>query len=140
MINVKRFCKDDISKIENYDAAIADTTQTWHCHHKDEVKILPSGIKVIRTREELKENNRYYNCPANELIFLTQADHKKLHNMNMSEESRNKMSKSLKGKTLSDEHKKKIAETLKNKTKSEDTKRKMSEAKKAYWARRSNGV
>ena len=33
-----------------------------------------------------------------------------------------------------------IAETLKNKTKSEDTKRKMSEAKKAYWARRSNGV
>lgn len=31
MINekkVKRFCKEDLSKIKNYDLAIADTTQT----------------------------------------------------------------------------------------------------------------
>ena len=36
MINVKKFCCEDISKIENYAAAIADTTQTWECHHRME--------------------------------------------------------------------------------------------------------
>lgn len=30
--NAKSFCKDDLSLIENYDLAIADTTQTWICH------------------------------------------------------------------------------------------------------------
>lgn len=82
MINLrqaKKFCKDDISLIENYDKAIADTTQTWDCHHRDEVKVLPSGIKVIRTAEELIENGRYVSCPANELIFLTHAEHTSLH-------------------------------------------------------------
>ena len=37
MINEKRaksYCKDDISLIENYDKAIADNTQVWHCHHR----------------------------------------------------------------------------------------------------------
>lgn len=27
----RKYCKEDISKIKNYDLAIADTTQTWHC-------------------------------------------------------------------------------------------------------------
>lgn len=76
---VKMFCKGDYTKIENYDKAIADSTQTWHCHHKDEVKILPSGIQVIRSKDELIENGRYYDCPPNELIFMTRSDHRKLH-------------------------------------------------------------
>lgn len=75
----KRFCKEDISLIENYDKAIADETQTWHCHHRDEVKTLPSGIKVFRSREDLIEAGRYYNCPASELIFLTCSEHRRLH-------------------------------------------------------------
>lgn len=33
--NVNAFCCEDISKIENYDKAVADKTQTWHCHHKN---------------------------------------------------------------------------------------------------------
>ena len=40
MINeyiAKRFCKEDLTKIENYDKAIADTTHTWHCHHRTEI-------------------------------------------------------------------------------------------------------
>lgn len=78
--HVKEYCKEDITLIENYDKAIADTTQTWVCHHRDEVKVLPSGIKVIRTIEELKENGRYYGCPANELIFLTKSEHNTVHN------------------------------------------------------------
>lgn len=77
--SLKKFCKEDPSMIENYDKAIADNTQTWHCHHRDEIRTLPSGMKVIRSRKELIENDRYYNCPANELILLTISEHNKLH-------------------------------------------------------------
>ena len=37
MIDKKRaikYCRDDISLIENYDKAVSDTTQSWHCHHR----------------------------------------------------------------------------------------------------------
>lgn len=74
-----KYCCEDITLIENYDEAIADTTQTWQIHHKDEIKVLPSGMIVYRTQQELIENGRYYNCPANELIFLTKSEHSKLH-------------------------------------------------------------
>lgn len=57
---------NDYSKIENYDKAIADTTQTWHCHHK---------LEMFFTKKELIEMGRYYNVPARELIFLTKKDH-----------------------------------------------------------------
>lgn len=42
MINerlAKAYCRDDIYKIENYDKAIADTTQTWICHHRLELTL-----------------------------------------------------------------------------------------------------
>lgn len=77
--SVKKFCKEDPSKIENYDKAIADKTQIWVCHHMDEVRTLPSGMVVYRSPQELIENGRYYNCPANELIFLTRAEHNRVH-------------------------------------------------------------
>ena len=73
------YCSEDISLIENYDKAIADTTQTWHCHHRDEIRTLPSGMVAYRSQQELKENGRYYNCPANELIFLTREEHNRIH-------------------------------------------------------------
>ena len=79
---VKKYCKEDPSMIENYDKAIADKTHTWDCHHRDEIRTLPSGMVVYRSRKELIENDRYYNCPANELIFLTKSEHNKLHNKN----------------------------------------------------------
>lgn len=81
MINFKKaksYCKEDISLIENYDKAMADSTQTWECHHRDEYKVLPSGMVVIRSCYELMENGRYYKCPANELIFLTKEEHMKI--------------------------------------------------------------
>ena len=82
MINIKkahRYCKEDIALIENYEEAISDTTQMWECHHRDEVRVLPSGMVAIRSYKELIEMGRYYKCPANELIFLTQEDHVNLH-------------------------------------------------------------
>lgn len=99
MINIEgayMFCRDDISLIENYYEAKYDQTELWICHHKDELRVLPSGIEVRRTVEDLKNNGRYYNCPANELIFLRRSEHAKLHATGRvySEETKTKLSKS----------------------------------------------
>lgn len=98
--NAKKYCKEDISLIENYDKAINDKEHNWDCHHRDEVKVLPSGIVVKRTKQELIENGRYYKCPSNELIFLIRIEHQRLHKTGrvVSEETKMKVSKSLKGK------------------------------------------
>lgn len=105
MINerkVKKVCKDDISKIENYDKAIADTTQTWHCHHRLEThkykdRNRNEWIKRDETvnREYLKLFGVYYDRPACEFIFLTPDEHRRIHTH--SEESKRKTSASVSG-------------------------------------------
>lgn len=114
----KLLCKEDISKIENYDKAITDDTKTWVIHHRDEVKVLPSGVKVIRSRQDLIDNGSYYGCSANELIFLTPEEHSRLHHkgVKLSEETRRKISESNKGKIMSEESRRKMSETKKGKT------------------------
>jgi hypothetical protein len=82
---VEKYCCGDITEIENYQEAISDTTQTWECHHHYEITY---SLSV----EELKEKGLYYNVPPEHLIFLTKADHRKLHKENMREESRKKQS------------------------------------------------
>ena len=160
MINIyvaQGYCKDDISLIENYDKAIADTTQTWECHHKDEIDLKLS-------RKELIIKKLYYGVPANKLIFLTKGEHTRIHwtgkKHTKKTKDKIKLVKSLNplrgekngmfGKHHSEESKKKMSEARKgaipwNKGKhpkrkphSEETKRKMSEARKAYWERKRN--
>ena len=70
--HAKTFCREDLSLIENYDKAIADTTQVWHCHHRRE---------SIYSKNDLIEINEYYNRPACELIFLTPFEHIRLHQL-----------------------------------------------------------
>ena len=139
MINEKQakiFCKEDISKIENYEAAMNDTTQTWHCHHRTEIWWNCSAKDLI-------ENECYYHRKACELIFLTPSEHHKLHNKGKhhSEETRRKISESMKGrstwikgKTISEEYRKKISESMKGKNKGKihtvDTIKKISESMK----------
>ena len=142
MINeyyAKLFCKEDISKIKNYDKAIADKTQTWHCHHMTETW-------WNCTRKELIENECYYNRKACELIFLTPEEHKRLHmkGVTRSEETRRKLSEAKKGRTsnrkgvtLSADTRKKMSESHKGHTLSEETRRKISEANKRRWAAQS---
>ena len=119
MINekqAKKFCKEDISKIENYDKAVNDTTQTWHCHHRTE-------IWWNCSRQDLIDNECYYGRKACELIFLTKKEHHSLHIMHMSEDRRKKMSESHKGKpspnkgkTFSEESRRKLSESHKGNT------------------------
>ena len=130
MINVKqakKFCKEDISKIKNYDKAIADTTQVWHCHHMTETWWHCS-------KKELIENECYYHRKACELIFLTSEEHKRLHmkGVTLSDETRRKMSEAKKGRLFSEEHRRKISEAIKGHTVTDETRKKMSEAKKGH--------
>ena len=132
----KRYCKDDISKIENYEKAISDDTQIWDLHHK--LGLTLDGEFAL-SREQLKMHDMYYKRPYYELIFLTHEEHARLHNKDKlnpmygkhhSDETRIKMSESHKGKTLSEETKQKMRESHKGRTFSEETRRKMSEAAK----------
>ena len=137
MINkyqVLKFCKEDISKIENYDKAIADTTQTWECHHMTETWWNCS-------KQDLIDNECYYNRKACELIFLTKAEHRKLHfkGKHHSEDTRRKMSESHNGHSVSEETRRKISEAKKGKPSpmkgmqhSEESLRKMSESHKGH--------
>lgn len=71
--------------IENYDKAIADTTQTWEVHHRRE---------ELYSQKDLKDRGEYYDRPSEEFIFLTKAEHNKV-------DSRCKrMSEAMKGKHL----------------------------------------
>ena len=130
--SAKSYCKDDISLIENYDKAIADTTQVWHCHHRRE---------TIFSKSDLIEIGEYYNRPACELIFLTPFEHNRLHHLGkkVSAETCWKLSEVHKGKHHSEETLKKIGESRKGKQLSEETRQKLSVAQKGkHWY--NNGV
>ena len=118
-----KFCKDDLSNIENYEKAISDTTRIWDLHHRDEIRVLPSGMIANRSRQELIENGRYFNCPANELIFLTHSEHQILHKKSVKISS--DVSDVKKGKHLTAETRQKISEARKGKTLSEEQRKQL---------------
>lgn len=124
-----KFCKDDITKIENYDKAMTDTTQTWHLHHILELTL---DGKYAHSREELKRLGMYYNRPYFELLFLTHSEHNRLHRKgkHRSDKTRHKISESHKGKHPSNKTRKKMSEARKGIQYSEETRQKMSEAQK----------
>lgn len=121
--NAKSYCCEDISLIENYEQAVADTENIWECHHRGE--ILPCGTYRV---SDLKKFGLYWKRPASELIFLRQDEHRKLHSVGknnpnfgrkFSEDVRRNMSEAhignkgfWVGKHRSDETKKKISETI----------------------------
>ena len=139
MINekyAKKYCREDISKIENYEKAIADTTQIWDCHHI---------LGEILTRQQLLDHDFYYDVPPCMLKFVTKAEHNSIHqrgNKNAfygkkhSYESRARMSASHNGILHTKETRRKMSESRKGKKLSEETRRKLSEAGKRRWARK----
>ena len=103
----RKFCCEDISLIENYALAVADTTQTWDCHHRGE--ILPCGRYEAK---DLKKFGLYYKRPACELIFLPHDEHISLHHKDVpkSEATKQAISDALKGVPLSEATKQAIGE------------------------------
>lgn len=117
-VKAKRYCCEDISKIANYDKAIADKTQTWICHHR-------TAIWWNCSKKELKENDCYYHRKACELEFVTKSEHNQIHHSGKhhTKETKRRMSGSMKGKNkgktlgpMSEEHRRKIGEAMKGKS------------------------
>ena len=125
--NVKSYCREDPSLIENYELAINDTTQMWECHHRGEV--LPCGRF---SRDDLKKFGLYYKRPASELIFLTKEEHTSLHKSGvpLSEATKKAIGEAHKGVPLSEATKKAISDAMKGVPLSEATKKAISDAKK----------
>lgn len=140
---LKRYCKE-YWKIENYEKAEKDNFEGWVIHHR--LELVKTGGVVDATRQDLIDWGIYYDRPAGELIFLTNAEHVSLHHTGLakpkSDEARVKISAAQKGRTsprkgvkLSEETKKRISEAQKGKPKkghqpSEETKKKISETLK----------
>jgi len=107
---LRSFCKN-YEKIENYEKAVNDTTQVWECHHRLELE--KTGGVCDVTKQDLIDWGIYYDRPADELIFLTKAEHRKLHHAGkiVSKETRDLQSRAKKGKShkVSDETRKKIS-------------------------------
>ena len=162
MINkrVRRFCCEDISKIENYDLVKKDNFKGWNTHHRLETHTSDGERRLVDiSRKELIALDMYYDRPADELIFLTRKEHMRLHSeyrkgKHRSDETRRKISEANKGKRpseeakqkmaeakrgkklgpLSEEHRRKLSEANKGKHLSEETKRKVAEAKRGrHW-------
>lgn len=88
---VQDYCCEDISLVENYQAAVADTENFWECHHRLEIQ-----GQFVNSPELLERCGMYTNVPAWQLIFLKQSDHRVLHNGNLSETTHMKLSTSIK--------------------------------------------
>lgn len=151
MINeicARSYCKD-YTKIENYEKAIADTTQTWEVHHRLERCFLSSFLKKM---------NLYYDVEPQALIFLTRKEHLQEH-MNCVgwKERKEKISENnaWKGKHLPESTRKKISESAKGENNSqygkhlsEETKEKLrkgnkkrlSEIRTAYYNREDKSI
>lgn len=129
MINietVKCYCNGDYTLIENYDKAIADNTQTYVCHHK--MGIRADGTTI--SKEELEKDGLYTGRPPEELIFLTRAEHQRLHWGGRKRPPRSKewidhLRTAITGRHLSEEHKRKISEVGKGKKRTQSTKNKV---------------
>ena len=128
VINANAFCIGSIQDIENYEKAVA-ANETYVCHHRLETHTSDGERrKVDLSKEELLALDMYYHRPAEELIFLTNSEHIKLHNKGkkMSEDFCKKVSESMKGKYSGENH------PFYGKHHLEDSKKKISESKKGH--------
>ena len=109
------YCCENISKIENYNKALASKT-TWDIHHKRE-------ITENKTKQQLIDEDLYFNRPADELIFLSRKEHNRIHREHNPKNMINWIkagSAAVRGVNKTDEHKQKISDSLKEYFKSHD--------------------
>lgn len=78
-VSVGKYCCEDYKNIENYEEAV-NSPETWICHHRQETHN-PDGTRrsVSLSVEDLISWDLYYNRPADELIFLTRVEHRRVH-------------------------------------------------------------
>lgn len=121
------FCRTP-ELIENYNKAVADTTQMWDCHHRLESHF-SDGTERPRNAQlsqaELIALGVYFDRPPEELIFLTEKMHNDITHKGKkrSAETKRKISNANKGKPS-------WKKGIKTGPRSEETKKKLSEAHK----------
>ena len=138
--NLKYYCKD-YENIENYDKALKDNFNGWEVHHRLETHNSDGERRLVDiTAAELEALGMYWRRPAKELIFLTRAEHNRLHKKGkqgywkgktgpnkgkqFSAEARIHMSEAMKGKYTGENH------PMYGKKHSDEARRKMSESHK----------
>lgn len=73
--NWKKYCSEPLELVENYQQAEADGFKGWCLHHRREIENDGSA----KTAQELIDKGMYLNRPADELVFMTNEAHRKLH-------------------------------------------------------------
>lgn len=69
----KHYVKDQrIDLVKNYELAKADDFKGWTLHHI---------LGETKSRNELLSENLYYDRPPEEFIWMTDGEHKSLHNL-----------------------------------------------------------
>ena len=121
---LKSYCSE-YTQIENYEEAIKSPL-CYDLHHRLE-------ISEHKSRKQLIAENLYYHRSPEELIFLEHGEHARLHNANMSEETKLKISKSNKNPSAETRQKKSVANKgeknpMFGKHPSAETRQKMSES------------
>jgi hypothetical protein len=72
--------KGQETQIENYAMARSENFKDWSRHHRFETHNSDGEKRLVNiTVEELKALDMYYNRPAEELIWLRNKEHSKLH-------------------------------------------------------------
>ena len=141
---IRSICNGDITKIENFAAAINDRNETWICHHR--LEISPTG--KIFSAAKLEVLGLYFKQPPEALIFLPKAAHTALHNKARADYKGRKPKKVKKTKEelsrIKSENTKKLWEKRKEEgwDFSEETKKRMSEQRrgKEPWNKGKKGV
>jgi hypothetical protein len=113
--------------IENYELAKKDNFKGWHLHHRLELTL--EGEPAL-THKDLKRMGMYYNRLYFELIYLKAGDHSRLHlnNQPLKEETKSKISNTIKGKPKSIQMRTKLSNTLKGRKFTEEWKHNLSES------------
>ena len=112
LCTIKKYCSEDITKIENYKKAVA-SQEIYECHHRLETHNSDGEKRLIDiTVSELKALDMYYKRPASELIFLEHHEHRKLH---LTGTKRACGNKNRLGKHSTEETKKKMSDSCKTK-------------------------
>lgn len=75
--NISRYVKDGkYELIENYELAKIDNFKGWEIHHRLE---LHPDYSLRFTRESLLKLDLYFNRPPEELIWMTNKEHRSMH-------------------------------------------------------------
>ena len=118
------YCCESLDEIENYIAAKEDNFQGWDIHHRGET--LPCGKFSV---DDLKKFGLYWNRPASELIWLRHDEHIAMHSAGNSHAKGNKQPN--KGMHLSEETRHKISSSVRKRFADQAFKQKVIEASTA---------